>query len=97
MKGLKDNAVLVTGGGAIGGAICRRFAEAGAKVLVADRDAAAAARVAADTDGTPLAFDIADYGAAKSAVDSLERVDVLVNNAGWGRFQNFLDMDPAER
>jgi len=97
VKGLADKAVLVTGGGgAIGGAICRRFAEAGANVLVADRDAAAAARVAGETGGTPLAFDISDYAAAKAAVESVERVDVLVNNAGWDRFQNFLDMDPAD-
>jgi 2-hydroxycyclohexanecarboxyl-CoA dehydrogenase len=97
MKGLKDKAVLVTGGGgAIGAAICRRFAEAGAKVAVADRNAEAAERVAKELGGTALAFDIADYAAAKKAVDSLERVDVLVNNAGWDRFQNFLDMDPAD-
>lgn len=97
MKGLDGKRVLVTGGGgAIGAAICRRFAEAGAEVLVADRNAEAAARVAQETGGRALAFDIGDYAAAKRAVASLERVDVLVNNAGWDRFQNFLDTDPAD-
>jgi len=97
MKGLDGKRVLVTGGGgAIGAAICRRFAEAGAEVLVADRNAEAAARVAQETGGRALAFDIGDYAAAKQAVASLGRVDVLVNNAGWDRFQNFLDTDPAD-
>ncbi len=97
MRGLADKVVLVTGGGgAIGSAICRRFAAEGAKVVVADKNAEAAERVAKALGGRSLAFDIGDYAAAKRAVDSLERVDVLVNNAGWDRFQNFLDMNPAD-
>lgn len=91
MRGLKGKVVLVTGGGgAIGGAICRRFAAEGATLAVADKNGEAAARVAKDVGGKPLAFDIGDYAAAKRTVASLERVDVLVNNAGWDRFQNFL-------
>ena len=88
--------VLVTGGGgAIGAAICRRFAREGAKVLVADVNAEAAMRVAAEMKGKALAFDIADYAAAKSAIGA-ETIDVLVNNAGWDRFQNFVDTKPEE-
>ncbi len=97
MRGLADKVVLVTGGGgAIGSAICRRFAAEGAKVVAADKNAEAAARVAKEVGGRSLAFDIGDYAAAKRALDALERVDVLVNNAGWDRFQNFLDMNPAD-
>ncbi|MSQ55681.1 MAG: SDR family oxidoreductase [Betaproteobacteria bacterium] len=97
MKGLAGKTVLVTGGGgAIGTAICGRFAEAGTKVVVADRNAESAERVARDCGGQALAFDIGDYAAAKRALDAVERIDVLVNNAGWDRFQNFLDMDPAD-
>ena len=97
MKGLRDKTVLVTGGGgAIGSAICRRFAAEGARLLVADRNEAGARAIAAEVDGTPLAFDVADYAAARSAVLSAGQIDVLVNNAGWDRFQNFLDTDPAE-
>ena len=88
--------VLVTGGGgAIGSAICRRFAAQGAQVLVADKDAEAAQRVAAEVKGKALVFDIADYPAAKAAVGS-QAVDVLVNNAGWDRFQNFVETQPQE-
>ena len=96
MKGLAGKSVLVTGGGgAIGSAICRRFAEEGASVLVADKDRASAEKVAKEISARALVFDIADYGKAKDALGE-HRVDVLVNNAGWDRFQNFLDTKPAE-
>jgi 2-hydroxycyclohexanecarboxyl-CoA dehydrogenase len=96
MKGLAGKSVLVTGGGgAIGRAICKRFAEAGARVLVADKNGDAAADVAAAVGGKALAFDIADYAAARRAV-SPEQIDILVNNAGWDRFQNFVDTRPEE-
>lgn len=88
------NTVLVTGGGgAIGAAICRRFKEH--RVLVADRNRAAAERVAREVGGTPLVFDISDYGAARKALEG-RTIDVLVNNAGWDRFQNFVDTKPED-
>jgi 2-hydroxycyclohexanecarboxyl-CoA dehydrogenase len=96
MKGLDGKTVLVTGGGgAIGSAICRRFAEAGSHVLVADRNRAAAEGTAGQLKGKALVFDIADYAAAKQAIDN-RAIDILVNNAGWDRFQNFLDTQPEE-
>jgi 2-hydroxycyclohexanecarboxyl-CoA dehydrogenase len=96
MKGLSGKTVLVTGGGgAIGGALCRRFAEEGAKVLVADRDGDAAEKIASQVKGRALAFDIADYAQAKGKLQA-ESIDVLVNNAGWDRFGNFLDTKPDE-
>ena len=96
MRGLAGKTVLVTGGGgAIGAAICRRFAAEGARVLVADRARQSAERVAAEVSGTALVFDIADYGAAKAAIGE-HSIDVLVNNAGWDRFQNFVDTKPEE-
>ncbi|MBV8029942.1 MAG: SDR family oxidoreductase [Betaproteobacteria bacterium] len=96
MKGLAGRSVLVTGGGgAIGAAICRRFAEEDARVLVADRNAAAAEQVAREVQGRALVFDIVSHEEVRRAVGG-EEVDVLVNNAGWDRFQNFLDTKPAE-
>jgi len=96
MKGLAGRTVLVTGGGgAIGSAICRRFSELGSKVLVADRNRAAAEGTAGQLQGTPLVFDIANYAEAKKAIGD-RGVDVLVNNTGWDRFQNFLDTKPGE-
>ena len=96
MKGLAGRTVLVTGGGgAIGSAICRRFSELGSKVLVADRNRAAAEGTAGQLKGAALVFDVADYSAAKRALEKQD-VDILVNNAGWDRFQNFLDTKPGE-
>ena len=96
MKGLSGKTVLVTGGGgAIGSAICRRFAEAGAKLLVADKVKASAEAVASEVDGRALVFDIADYQAANRAIGDTG-IDILVNNAGWDRFQNFVDMQPED-
>ena len=87
--------VLVTGGGgAIGSAICRRFAR-DMQVLVADKNREAAERVAKEVGGKALVFDISNYGEAKSAL-AAHPVDVLVNNAGWDRFQNFTETKPEE-
>ncbi|HYD57958.1 MAG TPA: glucose 1-dehydrogenase [Burkholderiales bacterium] len=96
MKGLSGKTVLVTGGGgAIGAAICKRFAEEGASVLVCDVNEENCRRTAEAVKGKALAFDITDYAAAKKAIGDAQ-VDILVNNAGWDRFQNFLDTKPDE-
>jgi 2-hydroxycyclohexanecarboxyl-CoA dehydrogenase len=96
MKGLSGKTVLVTGGGgAIGRAICARFAEEGAKVLAADRNRQAAEAAAKTVNGKALVFDISDYQSAKAAIEEIP-IDILVNNAGWDRFQNFADTKPEE-
>ena len=77
---LSRRVALVTGGASgIGAACVRRLAAAGAKVLVVDRDAEAAAAIAEQTGGVAYAVDLAD----PESVDRLDPdVDVLVNNAG---------------
>lgn len=105
MKGLQDSTVVVTGGaGGIGAAICRRFAEAGARVAVLDLNAAAAGAVADDIqsrNGRAQAFavDLASQGAVidtvKAVEDALGPIRVLVNNAGWDRASPFLKTDRA--
>jgi 3-hydroxybutyrate dehydrogenase len=71
---------LITGGGSgIGHACAVRLAEAGADVLVVDRDAEAAKAVAAEVGGTAVTVDLSDL----SAIDAMDRaVDIVVNNAG---------------
>jgi 3-hydroxybutyrate dehydrogenase len=77
---LHGRRAMVTGGASgIGRACAVRLAEAGASVVVVDRDAAAAESVAAEVGGSAVTVDLADL----DAVDSLDlAVDVLVNNAG---------------
>ena len=99
MSDFKNQTVIVTGGGGgIGGATCRRFAQAGAKVAVFDRDLAAAQKVAEGITaqgGSAAAFacDITDRAqvdaAVKAATEQLGPIDVLVNNAGWDVFKPF--------
>ncbi len=106
MRGLKDKVAIITGGGGgIGGATCRRFAEAGTAVAIFDIDEAAAKRVAsvitaAGGHAIAMTCDIADHDAVAKAVASVEaihgRVDILVNNAGWDVFRLFKDSTPAE-
>ena len=58
---LAGRKALVTGGGSgIGAVTCRRFAAAGAAVVVLDRDAGSAAAVAAEIGGTAITADVRD-------------------------------------
>lgn len=104
MRGLSGKVVLVTGGGGgIGSALCRRFGEEGARVIVADiqPDAAAATTEAIRASGgkaETLVVDLTDFAAVGAALGRVEAgtggVDVLVNNAGWDLFVPFLKSEP---
>jgi 2-hydroxycyclohexanecarboxyl-CoA dehydrogenase len=99
MRGLQGKNVIVTGGGgAIGSAICRRFAGYGAHVGVFDKNLDAAKKVAGEIKGMALGVDIADYDAVGKAIAHFEKevgpTDILVNNAGWDKFANFIDTTP---
>ncbi len=99
MRGLNGKSVIVTGGGgAIGSAICRRFAGYGAKVGVFDKNLDGAKRVAAEIKGFASGVDITDYAAVAAAIADFEKyagpTDILVNNAGWDKFVNFVDTTP---
>ncbi|PPQ44951.1 2-hydroxycyclohexanecarboxyl-CoA dehydrogenase [Rhodopseudomonas palustris] len=98
-------AVITGGGGGIGGATCRRFAQEGAKVAVFDLNLDAAEKVAGairDAGGTAEAVrcDIADRTSVDAAIamttTKLGPVDILVNNAGWDIFKPFTKTEPGE-
>ena len=84
-------AIITGGGGAIGQAVCRRFAADGATVAVADINVENAQKTvdAVSAEGNKafaLLMDVTNTDSVKSAVQSvIERcgkVDILVNNAG---------------
>jgi 3-hydroxybutyrate dehydrogenase len=89
---LNDQVAIVTGAASgIGRAIARRFARAGARIVVADLDHDAAAATAREIAADPrravgIAMDVADERAVDSGVaeviSQFGRIDVLVSNAG---------------
>ena len=84
---LDSKVALVTGGGqGIGAAICRRLAQAGAKVGVFDLESDAAEKVALEIGGARLAGDVTVEADIARALAELKTrfgsVDVLINNAG---------------
>ena len=106
MKRFDNKTVVVTGGGGgIGGATCRRFADEGARVAVFDLNPEAAEKVAASiraSGGAAEAFrcDITDRGSIDTAVAAAQSrlgpIDVLVNNAGWDVFRPFTKTEPPQ-
>lgn len=90
---LRGKAAIVTGGGSgFGAGIVRRFVQEGARVLVADLDADAAARVAADAGAGPgralpcradVSVDADVAAMVDQAVAAFGRLDIIVNNAGF--------------
>ena len=93
------------GGGGIGGASCKRFAQEGAKVAVFDMNLEAASKVASAitaVGGHATAFecDITNRTAVDKTVNAVEAslgpIDVLVNNAGWDVFKPFTKTTPDQ-
>jgi 2-hydroxycyclohexanecarboxyl-CoA dehydrogenase len=101
---MRDRAVIVTGGASgIGRAAAFLLAREGARVVIGDIDEAGGASVAAEAAAERLALDylpldltrmdsINDFSAAVH--DRFERVDGLVNGAGWDTIQPFLENPP---
>ncbi len=80
---------VVTGGGhGIGRALCRRLAQAGLHVVVADLDQAAAERVAVEIGGSAFSVDVGKEADIEALIDEVETsiapIDLFVSNAGVG-------------
>jgi 2-hydroxycyclohexanecarboxyl-CoA dehydrogenase len=100
----QDRTVLVTGAASgIGRATAQAFAQAGARVLLADIDEAKGAQAAAELGKAGhtaeyLQVDLTKPGSIESlAAKVLERFgapDVIVNGAGWGKNHPFWEGTP---
>src|SRR6266850_2545001 len=88
--------LLVTGGASgLGRAVALGAGQRGAKVVVADIDKAGAEAVAKACGGHALVVDLIKGGAEQAVEDGaklLDGLDVLVNNAGYGAGEAFLEM-----
>jgi NAD(P)-dependent dehydrogenase (short-subunit alcohol dehydrogenase family) len=104
MPRLSDKVCLITGAGSgIGEATARLFAREGARVVVADINAAAAERTAAGIrdaggDAIDLRVDVTDEAQTRAAADATltryGRIDVLFNNAGIPGVGSVEETDP---
>lgn len=109
-KPLATRVALVTGGGSgIGAATARRLAAEGACVVVADRDLAAAEKIAAELGATAyrpedvataVQVDVTDeeqvVAALRQAVLAFGGVDLIVNNAGLSLSRSLLETSVAD-
>lgn len=89
-----DRTVIVTGGGTgVGRAVAERFADAGDRVIITGRRREVLERTAGELGGNVeiANFDATDPDQVGPFAESLDRVDVLVNNAGGNT-----DFDGAE-
>jgi len=99
-----DRIVLITGAArGIGAATARAFAEQGATLVLTDIDGAALDPVRAGLPGrghVSMRLDVtsqADWRSVMVAVGAgFGRLDVLVNNAGWGSLKSIFDTSPDD-
>jgi NAD(P)-dependent dehydrogenase (short-subunit alcohol dehydrogenase family) len=95
MVRIADRTVLVTGGNrGIGRALVEETLRRGAK-----RVYAGAREPLAHSDGrvTPLTLDVTDAAQIQEAVDKVESLDVLINNAGIAFYDDLSDRSALER
>jgi acetoin reductase-like protein len=98
---LQNKVAIVTGGAqGMGRAICLRYAQEGAQVVVADRNLDGAQQVVTEISGfggaaLAVAVDVRNQEQVQqlvtSAVTHFGGVDILVNNAGVGKIIPFLE------
>ena len=98
---LSDAKVLVTGGGTgIGLEIARVLGAAGARVAVSGRRQEVLEKAARSVGALPVVGDVSVEADAermvRAVVDAFGDYNVLVNNAGSGRFAPLVEMDVAD-
>jgi NADP-dependent 3-hydroxy acid dehydrogenase YdfG len=106
MSLLSGKVVLITGASSgFGEATAKLFAQEGSKIVLAARrverlEELASAIRAAGGDALPVAVDVTQpaqiEAMVKAAIDQYGRIDILFNNAGFGRLDWFEALDPIK-
>lgn len=106
MQSLKGKNALITGAGkGIGKATALALAEEGVNLILVARTAADVEAVAKEAEAKgvkaiALAADVAEIVSVTTAVEravaEFGHIDILLNNAGVGKFGKFLDLTPEE-
>jgi NAD(P)-dependent dehydrogenase (short-subunit alcohol dehydrogenase family) len=102
LQRLAGKHALVTGGGSgIGRAISQRLAGEGAQVAILELHAEAGEHVAAEVRAAGgaarvIAADVGDTDSMRAAFAQIERLDLLVNNAGIAHVGNVLETGPED-
>jgi len=94
---LDGRRAFVSGGArGIGAAIAQSFADAGARVMIADLDLATAAELAGRIGAVAAKLDVGDIAAVQAAMAQHDPFDILVNNAGIDQHAFFTDTTPDD-
>ncbi|RXP61903.1 3-ketoacyl-ACP reductase [Lutibacter sp. HS1-25] len=106
MESLKGKKALITGAGkGIGKALALAFAKEGIDVALLSRTTSDLEKVAEEVrafgvEAYVVAADVASLdsvnNAAANVLKSFGQIDILINNAGIGKFGNFMALEPAE-
>jgi 2-hydroxycyclohexanecarboxyl-CoA dehydrogenase len=87
----------VSGGAkGIGAAIARSFADAGARVVIADLDFETASGLAGQIGATAVHLDVGDAGMVQAVMSQYGPFDIVVNNAGVDQHAFFTDTAPED-
>ncbi|MAB61371.1 MAG: short-chain dehydrogenase [Verrucomicrobiales bacterium] len=100
-NGLKDKVTVITGGGSgIGEAICKKFTEKGANVIIIDTNETQGHRVAQETKAAYLKCDISDPESVQETFKKIENLhgftEILINNAGIAHIGNITETSPED-
>jgi len=106
MESLKGKVALITGAGkGIGRAIAIALANEEVNVALLSRTEKDLKSVAEEVKASPIktaiaVADVSDMAAVNKAVEKIQselgNIDILINNAGVGKFGKFLELDPVE-
>jgi NADP-dependent 3-hydroxy acid dehydrogenase YdfG len=106
MSTLKEKVVLITGASSgFGAAAAKRFVQEGCKIVLAARRIDRLEEMANEIkarggDSLPIAVDVTQPAQidalVNTAVDYYGRIDILFNNAGFGRLDWFEMLDPVK-